>query len=81
VARSLACALVALVVAPAGASAQERCQPAKGFASPLIARGKGEVTEFFPGGAYRVTRCDSGGKLAFSATLAPVGPPLGVCVI
>src|SRR5262249_51832601 len=53
------------------------CAPPGGLQSTDIARATGEVTEYFAGGLYRVTRCDADGTVTRSQTVAPILTPDG----
>jgi matrixin len=51
------------------------CQPLDGSKSSRIARGPHSITEFFPDGAYRVTRCDADGHPQRALTMARIATP------
>jgi hypothetical protein len=78
--------LAAVTSQAALASAAPRCDPPGGARSANVvsaarADGTSEVTEFGSAGAYRVTRCGAGGKLATSETVSPILGPDGGSVL
>jgi len=72
-----ACVVVAatLLGAPPARAQQAPCAPAGGLQTADTARKAGEVTEYFPAGVYRVTRCAPDGTVERSQTVAPVDTP------
>ncbi len=70
------------VIAGASAPAQARCTPPDALRTTDVEReqksgGRSEVTEYFDGGAYRVTRCDTEGDVVVSQTVSPIRVPSG----
>jgi hypothetical protein len=61
------------------------CEPPGGVQAETVARANtsvgGEVTEYFGGDHYRITRCDFSGNLTISQTVAPVRVPGGKAAV
>ena len=79
---TLGARLLALALASATASAAAQCTPPGQLRSANVARaerpdGTSEVTEYAPGGGYRVTRCGADGGVLVSQTVSPIADPDG----
>jgi len=77
-----ACVPLAAGGAPASAATAQRCTPPGGPVSARVVQdarpdGSSEMTEYLPGGEYRVTRCGRDGRLQVSQTVSPILDPDG----
>jgi len=76
------CVALAAAGEPASAAPAARCAPPGGPLSATVVEdarpdGTSEITEYLPGGEYRVTRCGPDGRAQVSQTVSPILDPDG----